>query len=89
MAADGSVEFQLSDAATSIKIGSRVWKIGDSIYSMGHQAVTKLKMHENFGGQYAQGQLEGVIMGRGATKKVRVKWTNVQDYKFPTNLIWD
>ncbi len=41
IAADGSADPQLSDAATSIKMGSRVWKIGDAIYSMGDQAVTK------------------------------------------------
>ena len=46
---------------------------------MGDQAVTKLKMRERFGAQYAQARLEGVIMGRGSTKKVRVKWTNLQD----------
>jgi hypothetical protein len=46
---------------------------------MGDQAVTKLKMRENFGAQYVQARLEGVIMGRGATKKVCVKRTNLQD----------
>ncbi len=46
MAADGSADLQLFDAATSIKIGSLVWKIGDAIYSMGDQAVTKLKCAE-------------------------------------------
>jgi hypothetical protein len=33
MAADGSTASALSDAATSIKIGPRVWKIGDPIHS--------------------------------------------------------
>jgi hypothetical protein len=79
MAASESADPQLSDAGTSIRISLRVWKIGDAIYSMGDQAVTKLKMRENFGAQYAQARLEGVIMGRGSTKKVRVKWTNLQD----------
>ena len=79
MAADGSANFQLSDAATSIKVGSRVWKIGDTIYSMGDQAVTKSKMRETFGAQYVQARLEGVIIGKGSTKKVSVKWTNLPD----------
>jgi hypothetical protein len=48
-------------------------------YSIGDQAVTKSKMLENFGAQYVQARLEGVIMGRGANKEVRVKWTNLQD----------
>jgi hypothetical protein len=78
MAADGSAAPQLSDAATSIKIGSRVWKIGDVIYSIGDQAVTKLKMRENFGAHYLHARLEGVILGRDSSKKVRVKWTNLQ-----------
>ncbi len=79
MAADGSAAPQLSDAATSITIGSRVWKIGEAMYSMGDPAVAKLKMRENSGAQYVQARLEGVIMGRGSTKKVRVKWTNLQE----------
>jgi hypothetical protein len=33
MAADGSTASALSDAATGIKIGQRVWKIGDPIHS--------------------------------------------------------
>ena len=79
MAADGSADPQLSDAATSIKIGSRVWKIGDDIYSMGDQAVSASKMRENFGAQFLQARLAGVIIGKGSTRKVRVKWTNLQD----------
>ena len=79
MAADGSAAPQLSDAATSIKIGSRVWKIGDDIYSMGDQAVSASKMRENFGAQFLQARLAGVIIGKGSTRKVRVKWTNLQD----------
>ncbi len=46
---------------------------------MGDHAFKKSKMRENFVAQYVQARLEGVIMGRGATKKVRVKWTNLQD----------
>lgn len=41
IAAAESADPQLSDAATSIKIGTRVWKIGDVIYSIGDQALTK------------------------------------------------
>jgi hypothetical protein len=48
MAADGSADPQLSDAATSIKIGSLIWKIGVAIYSIGNQAVTKIKNARNF-----------------------------------------
>ena len=36
-------------------------------------------MRENFGDQWATAQVEEVIVGKGATKKVRVKWTNLQD----------
>jgi hypothetical protein len=79
MAAYESADPQLSDAATSIKIGSRAWKIDHAMYSMGDQAVKKSKMREIFGAQYVQVRPEGVIMGRGATKKVCVKWTNLQD----------
>ncbi len=34
----------------SIKIGLRVWNIGDAIYSIGDQVVTELKMREIFDG---------------------------------------
>jgi hypothetical protein len=66
---------QLSDAATSIKIGQREWKIGEAIYSQG---VEKSKMLESFGDQWATARVEGIIVGKGATKKVRVRWTNVK-----------
>jgi hypothetical protein len=49
---------QHSDAATSIKIGSRVWKIGDLIYSHGVTAVAKSKMVETLGDQFATAQVE-------------------------------
>jgi hypothetical protein len=82
-----SADPQLSNAATSIKIGSRVWKIGDTIYSQG-------KMVETFGDQYATAQVEGVIVGKGATKKVRVRWTNLKvpkemEYGFQHSLFKD
>jgi hypothetical protein len=79
MAADGSAASTLSDAATSIKIGQRVWKIGDPIYSIGESAVKKSKMVESFGAEYASSRAEGVIVGRGTNKKVRVRWTNLKD----------
>jgi len=41
MAYDGSAAPQLSDAASFIKIGSRDWKIGELIYSIGATAVEK------------------------------------------------
>ena len=48
---------------------------------MGDQVVTKSKMREikTFGAQYRQSRLEGVFTGKGSTKKVRVKWTNLLD----------
>ncbi len=81
MAASESADPPLSDAATSIKIGARVRKIGhdDAICSTGDQAISASKMRENFGAQYLQALLTGVIMGKGSTRKVRVKWTNLQD----------
>jgi hypothetical protein len=72
MAASESSDPPLSDAAKSIKIGARVWKIGDAICSTGDQAVSASKMRENFGTQYLQARLSGVIMGKGSTRKVRV-----------------
>jgi hypothetical protein len=73
-----SADPQLSDAAISIKIGSRVWKIGNTIYSQGVTDVAKSKMVEAFEDQHATAEVEGVIVGRGATKKVCVRWTNLK-----------
>jgi hypothetical protein len=69
---------RLSDAAISIKIGSLVWKIGNAIYSQGVTDVAKSKMFEAFGDQHATAEVEVVIVGRGTTKKVRVRWTNLK-----------
>ena len=35
-------------------------------------------MCESFGEQWATARVEGFIVGRGATKKVRVRWTNLK-----------
>ena len=35
-------------------------------------------MRESFGDQWATARVEGVIVGKGATKKVRVRWTNLK-----------
>jgi hypothetical protein len=43
MAADGSAAPQLSDAAISIEIGKRGWKIGDAIYSIRNPLFTCLQ----------------------------------------------
>jgi hypothetical protein len=75
---NGSFAKRISDAATSIKIGQREWKIGEAIYSHGVTAVEKSKMLESFGDQWATARVEGIIVGKGATKKVRVRWTNVK-----------
>jgi hypothetical protein len=69
---------QLFDAATTIRIGQRDWKIVEAICSHGITAVEKSKMCESFGEQWATARVEGFIVGRGATKKVRVSWTNLK-----------
>ena len=78
MADDGSAGSQLSNAAIFIKIGSRDWKIGEKIYSVGTTAVSNQKMRENFRDCCATARVEGVIVGKGATKKVCVRWTNLK-----------
>ena len=87
MANEGSSAPQLSYAASFIKVGSRDWKIGEVIYSIGTTAVEKSKMRESIGDQWATARVEGlggrvgVIVGKGATKKVRVRWTNLKYLK--------
>ena len=78
MADNGGAASQLSDAASFIKIGSRDWKIGEQIYSISATAVEKSKMRETFGDHWATARVEGVIVGKGATKNVRVRWTNLK-----------
>ena len=63
--ADGSAVSALFDAATSIKISQRVWKIGDPIYySIDESATKKSKMVKSFAAQYASAsaRVEGVIV---------------------------
>lgn len=77
MAALGSADPQLSDAATGIKIGQRVWKKGEAMYSIGDQAVKKSKMRESVSAQFDKEQVKGFIVGEGTNKKVRVEWFNL------------
>jgi hypothetical protein len=62
--ADGSAVSDLFDAATSIKISQRVWKIGYPIYSIDESATKKSKMVKSFAAQYASAsaRVEGVIV---------------------------
>jgi hypothetical protein len=61
--ADGSAVSALFDAATSIKISQRVWKIGDPIYySIDESATKKSKMVKSFAAQYASARVEGVFV---------------------------
>jgi hypothetical protein len=73
----------LSAAVSSFQIGSRIWKIGDTIHSIGTKVIEKRKMVETFGAQFETGRAEGEFLGRGSGKKYRVKWTNLKDpYEF-------
>ena len=60
--ADGSAVSALFDAATSIKISQRVWKIGYPIYSIDESATKKSKMVKSFAAQYASARVEGVFV---------------------------
>ena len=51
-------------------------------------------MRENFGDQWATARVEEVIVGKGATKKVRVRWTNLKvpeeiEYEYNHNILKD
>ena len=51
-------------------------------------------MSENFGDEWATARVEGVIVGKGATKKVRVRWTNLKvpeeiEYEYNHNILKD
>ena len=52
---------------TRYKIGGRLWRIGDSIYSTvtGTDAVEKDQMVETFGSQYENALVQAVLVGRG------------------------
>ncbi len=77
MAANDVAGEELSNAPGIITIGGRIWKLGDKVYSIGDDAVEKAKMVETFGDAWKTARAEGEILGKGATKKVRVKWTNL------------
>ena len=49
MAASDAAGAELSKDSEMIRIGSRLWKIGDKVYSIGVEAVEKAKMVETFG----------------------------------------
>lgn len=63
---------------TRYKIGGRLWRIGDSIYSTGTAVVEKDKMVETFGSQYENALVQGVLVGRGQLcRSYRVRWTSL------------
>ena len=68
MAASESADQALSGPVSSIKIGSRVWKLGDPIHSVGIAAVEKKKMVEllaiNMRLQELKESFWGVVLGR-------------------------
>jgi hypothetical protein len=72
-----NTESVADEKVSSFKIGSRVWKIGDPIHSIGTAAVEKSKMLDTFGAQFETARVEGVFLGRGDGKKYRIKWTNL------------
>ena len=65
--------------SSSIKIGSRVWTLGESISSIGTTAVCKSKLRDSFGDAWAEASVTGIVLGKGAKKKIRVRWTNLKD----------
>ena len=79
MSASDAAEEELSNESENIKIGSRIWKKGDKVYTTGAGVVEKAKMVETFSDAWRTARAEGEKMGRGANKKVRVKWTNLLD----------
>jgi len=77
MAASDAAGAELSKDSEMIKIGSRLWKIGEKVYSIGVEAVEKAKMVETFGDAWRTARAEGEILGRSGIRKVEVKWTNL------------
>ena len=73
----GAVPFTDS-TETRYKIGGRLWRIGDSIYSTGTAVVEKDKVVETFGSQYENAHVQGVLVGRGRLcHSYRVRWTSL------------
>ena len=63
---------------TRFKIGDRLWRIGDSIYSTGTAVVEKDKGVETFGSQYENAHVQGVLVGRGRLcHSYQVRWTSL------------
>ena len=54
-------------------------KLGESISSIGTTAVSKSKLCESFGEQWAHARVTGILLGKGANKKIRVRRTNPKD----------
>ena len=77
MAASDAAGAELSKDSEMIKIGSRLWKIGEKVYSIGVEAVEKAIMVETFGDAWRTARAEGEILGRSGIRKVEVKWTNL------------
>ena len=78
---------ELSEEPGIIKIGSRIWKIGDKVYSKGAEAVEKAKMVETFGGAWKTALVEGEVLGKGRLRKVLVQWNSfstphIQEYGY-------
>ena len=48
------------------------------MYSIGDDAVEKAKMVETFGSAWRTARAEGIMLGRGGSRKVSVQWTNLE-----------
>jgi hypothetical protein len=93
MAESESESQAVSMPVSNFYIGSRRWKTGDPIHSLGavacNTAVDKKKMHKSFGVKYATTRVEGVFLGRGDGKKYRVKWIKPKDEIVEVVLVCD
>ena len=63
----------LSNAATSITISSRVWKLGDKISGVLENVVTKKEMAKSFDGRCPTTTVEGVLSGIWANTEIFVQ----------------
>ena len=77
MSDSGSSDEELSNEPENIRIGKVLWKIGDCVYSTGDDAVEKAKMVETFGDAWKTARSEGIILGKGRKRMIRIQWTNL------------
>ena len=73
MAASDAAGAELSKDSEMKKIGSRLWKIGDKVYSIGVEAVEKRKWSKLFGDAWMIARAEEKYWA----EVVLVKWTNL------------